>query len=75
MGMNKRGNSYRFRLCKNGVNHSMTWRIPAGMTDKQAYKEARKQYEAFEKNVIAGIDTRKMTFEQLSDRYIEDRKT
>ena len=75
MGMNKRGNSYRFRLCKNGVNHSMTWRIPAGLTDRQAYKEARKQYEAFEKNVIAGIDTRKMTFKQLGDRFIEDRKT
>lgn len=73
-GIEKRGNSYRFRFYYEGEAHSKSWKIPAGMTPKQAEKEAQKRYAEFENLVRLGISTEKMTFEQLGNRFLEDIK-
>lgn len=73
-GIERRGNSYRFRVYADGKSHSKSWKIPNGMTESQARKEAQKRYDEFEKYVRLGISTDRMTFEQLGDRFLEDIK-
>ena len=50
----KRGNSYLIR-CYDGydqtgrqIERTMTWKIPQGMSDRKAEREARHQAELFE---------------------------
>ena len=56
----KRGNSYLIR-CYDGydqtgrqIERTMTWKIPAGMSEKKAEREARHQAELFEEKVRTG---------------------
>lgn len=73
-GIERRGNSYRFRVYADGKSHSRSWKIPNGMTESQARKEAQKRYDEFEKLIRLGISTDRMTFQELSDRFLEDIK-
>lgn len=73
-GIEKRGNSYRFRVYADGQSHTMSWKIPSGLTDRQAEKEALKQYDEFAKLIRLGISTEKMTFQELGERFLEDIK-
>jgi hypothetical protein len=58
--MRKRGNSYEFRVSlgydMNGkkLEKRCTWKIPTGLTDKKAEKEARHRMELFEEQCRTG---------------------
>ena len=51
---------------------NMTYKAPASMTKRQADKSAEKEAERFEKLLADGIDTSKITFKELGDKFIED---
>lgn len=67
----RRGNSYQLRATVNGVTKTTSWKIPAGMTPKQAEKQAQKEQDKFEELVMKGINTDKITFTQIAQQYIE----
>ena len=75
----KRGNSYLIR-CYDGydqigrqIERTMTWKIPAGMTEKKAEKEARHQAELFEEKVRTGQSAeKKMKFADFCDLWMKD---
>lgn len=51
----------------------MTWKIPAGMTEKKAEKEARHQAELFEERVRTGQSAeKKMKFADFCDLWMKD---
>ena len=56
----RRGNSYLLRVCSGysvegkQVDSTRTWRVPEGMTDRQAEKEALRQAVLFEEEVKGG---------------------
>ena len=76
----RRGNSYLFR-CYDGYDqngkqkeHTMTWKIPEGMSDKKAEKEAQHQAALFEERVRNGqvADGRSMKFVDFADKWFSD---
>lgn len=75
----KRGNSYLIR-CYDGydqtgrqIERTMTWKVPAGMTEKKAEKEARHQAELFEEKVRTGQSAeKKMKFADFCDLWMKD---
>lgn len=75
----KRGNSYLI-CCYDGydqtgrqIERTMTWKIPAGMTEKKAEKEARHQAELFEEKVRIGQSAeKKMKFADFCDLWMKD---
>lgn len=75
----RRGNSYLFR-CYDGydqngkqIERTMTWKIPAGMSDKKAEKEAQHEAALFEERVRTGQTAeRKIKFADFSDKWFSD---
>ncbi len=75
----KRGNSYLIR-CYDGYDQSgrqiertMTWKIPAGMSEKKAEREARHQAELFEEKVRTGQSAEhKIKFADFCDLWMKD---
>ena len=76
----KRGNSFLIR-CYAGYSHdgkqiekSMTWPIPAGMSQKRAEKEARHQAELFEERVRTGqiAGQKSMKFSEFAEMWFKD---
>jgi len=75
----KRGNSYLIR-CYDGydqtgrqIERTMTWKIPAGMSDKKAEREARHQAELFEEKVRTGQNAeQKIKFADFCDLWMKD---
>lgn len=75
----KRGNSYLIR-CYDGydqtgrqIERTMTWKIPAGMTEKKAEREARHQAELFEERVRTGQSAeQKIKFADFCDLWMKD---
>lgn len=75
----KRGNSYLFR-CYDGydqngkqIERTMTWKIPEGMTEKKAEKEAAHQAALFEERVRSGQTAeRKIKFADFVDKWFSD---
>ncbi len=75
----KRGNSYLIR-CYDGYDQSgrqiertMTWKIPAGMSEKKAEREARHQAELFEEKVRTGQSAeQKIKFADFCDLWMKD---
>lgn len=70
----KRGNSYQLRATINGETKTTTWKIPAGLTEKQAEKQAQKEQDKFEELVSMGINTDRITFQTVSEQFLEARK-
>lgn len=75
----KRGNSYLIR-CYDGydqtgrqIERTMTWKIPAGMSEKKAEREARHQAELFEEKVRTGQSAeKKIKFADFCDLWMKD---
>ncbi len=75
----KRGNSYLIR-CYDGydqtgrqIERTMTWKIPVGMSDKKAEREARHQAELFEEKVRNGQSAeQKIKFADFCDLWMKD---
>lgn len=75
----RRGNSYLFR-CYDGystdgkqIEKTMTWRIPEGMSEKRAEKEALIQAAMFEERVRTGqITDGKIKFQDFAARWFAD---
>ena len=67
----RRGNSYQLRATINGVTKTRSWPIPAGLTPKQAEKQAQKEQDKFEELVRKGINTDKITFATIAEQYID----
>lgn len=74
----RRGNSYLIR-CYDGYNNgrqverTMTWKIPLGMSDKRAEKEARHQAALFEEKVRTGqCSEKKIKFSDFCTLWMED---
>lgn len=75
----RRGNSYLFR-CYDGYTQdgrqkerTMTWKIPEGMSEKKAEKEALHQASLFEESVRKGLvlDT-KIKFSDFAEKWFSD---
>lgn len=75
----KRGSSYLIR-CYDGydqngrqIERTMTWKIPAGMSEKKAEREARHQAELFEEKVRTGQNAeQKIKFADFCDTWMKD---
>lgn len=75
----KRGGSYLIR-CYDGydqtgrqIERTMTWRIPDGMSEKKAEREARHQAELFEEKVRTGQSAeKKIKFADFCDLWMKD---
>ena len=75
----KRGNSYLIR-CYDGydqngkqIERTMTWKIPAGMSEKKAKKEAQHEAALFEERVRTGQTAeRKIKFADFADKWFSD---
>ena len=75
----KRGNSYLIR-CYDGydqtgrqIERTMTWKIPAGMSEKKAEREVRHQAELFEEKVRTGQSAeQKIKFADFCDLWMKD---
>lgn len=75
----KRGNSYLIR-CYDGydqagrqIERTMTWKIPTGMSEKKAEREARHQAELFEEKVRTGQSAeKKIKFSDFCDLWMKD---
>lgn len=75
----RRGGSYLIR-CYDGydqtgrqIEKTMTWKIPEGMSDKRAEKEARHQAELFEEKVRTGMAAeQKIKFADFCDLWMRD---
>lgn len=75
----RRGNSFLFR-CYDGydqngkqIERTMTWKIPEGMSDKKAEKEALHQAELFEERVRKNLVAEKrMKFADFADKWFSD---
>lgn len=77
---NRKKLCYRLRVCigtkDNGdpIQKEKIWTPPAGMTERQAYKQALIEADKLEMLLKRGINTDKITFEKLSELYIDDIK-
>lgn len=75
----KRGNSYLIR-CYDGydqngkqIERTMTWKIPAGMSEKKAEKEAQHEAALFEERVRTGQTAeKKIKFADFADKWFSD---
>lgn len=75
----RRGNSYLIR-CYDGydqngkqIERTMTWKIPAGMSDKKAEKEAQHEAALFEERVRTGQTAeQKIKFADFADKWFTD---
>lgn len=76
----RRGGSFLIR-CYDGYNQNgkqiertMTWKIPAGMSDKKAEKEAQHQAALFEERVRTGqiAEQKTMKFSAFSEKWFLD---
>ena len=67
----RRGNSYQLRVTIDGITMSDTWKIPAGMTKKQAEKQAQKEQDKFEEEKQKGINPGRLTFAEVAQQYID----
>ena len=75
----KRGDAYRFR-CYDGYNtagrqieRSMTWKIPEGMSEKKAEKEAQRLAALFEEKVRTGnVAEKKIKFAAFAEKWFAD---
>lgn len=76
----KCGNGYHIR-CYDGrdqngkqIEHSMTWKVPAGMTPKKAEKEAMRQAVLFEEQVKKGLvaEQKTMKFADFGEKWFAD---
>lgn len=75
----RRGNSYLIRAYDGyttdgkQIEKTMTWRIPEGMTDRQAEKEAARQAVLFEERVRTGqAAEKKIKFGDFCDLWMRD---
>ena len=74
----KRGNTYQIRVgCGYNakgeqISQSMTWRPPAGMTEKQAEKEVQKQAILFEEKCLHGQVTANVKFEDFAEQWFKE---
>ena len=77
--ISRRGNSYRIR-CSVGYDQkgkqivkNMTWKIPPGMSDAKAEKEALREAALFEEKVRNGfIGNGKIKFADFADKWFTD---
>lgn len=73
----KRGNTYQIRVScgyntkGEQVVQTMSWRPPAGMTEKQAEKEVQKQAILFEERCLKGQVTANVKFEEFAEEWLE----
>ena len=75
----KRGNSFLFR-CYDGydqngkqIERTMTWKIPEGMSDRKAEKEALHQAALFEERVRTGQTAeKKIKFADFANKWFTD---
>ena len=73
----KRGNTYQIRVScgyntkGEQVVQTMSWRPPAGMTEKQAEKEVQKQAILFEDRCMKGQVTANVKFEDFAEEWLE----
>ena len=74
----KRGNTYQIRVgCGYNakgeqISRSMTWRPPAGMTEKQAEKEVQKQAILFEEKCLHGQVVANVKFEEFAEHWFKE---
>lgn len=76
----KRGNSYSIRVSAGydasgkQIMKSMTWKIPEGMSEKKAEKEAQKVATLFEEKVRTGqiADEKSMKFSAYAEKWFSD---
>ena len=76
----KRGNSYSIRVSAGydasgkQIMKSMTWKIPEGMSEKKAEKEAQKAATLFEEKVRTGqiADEKSMKFSAYAEKWFSD---
>lgn len=66
-----RGRSYQLRTTINGETMTDTWQIPAGMTKKQAERQAQKEQDLFEERCRRGLNPNKITFAEVAQQYID----
>ncbi|MDR0325089.1 MAG: tyrosine-type recombinase/integrase [Oscillospiraceae bacterium] len=77
----KRGNSYLLRVCSGytvdgkQVDTTKTWRIPDGMTEKQAEKEAQRQAVLFEEECRGGATTSTVKFDTYFTQWFDEYAT
>ena len=77
--MKRRGNSYLIR-CYDGYDHkgkqverTMTWKIPEGMSDAKAEKEALRQAILFEEDIRNGnVPEAKIKFADFAEKWMSD---
>jgi len=75
----KRGNAYLFR-CYDGYDHTgkqiertMTWKIPAGITERKAEKEALREAALFEERVRSGqVSEKKIKFADFTEIWFKN---
>lgn len=74
----KNGTSYRIRVFleedENGktIVRSHNWRVPQGISKREEKKQLDDEVRNFESKIKMGINTKKITFRQLSDMYLKD---
>ncbi len=75
----KRGNSYLIRISAGydtagkQIVKSMTWKIPAGMSERKAEKEAMREATLFEEKVRNGqIADGRVKFQDFTERWFRD---
>lgn len=74
----KRGNTYQIRVScgynskGEQVVHTMSWKIPAGMTKKQAEREAHKQAVIFEDKCFKGYMNTTMKFQYFAEQWFKE---
>lgn len=66
----KRGNSYQLRATSEGITYTDSWKIPDGLTAKQAEKQAQKEQDKFAELIQKGINPGRITFSEAAERYI-----
>ncbi|MBQ1527985.1 MAG: hypothetical protein IIZ75_12670 [Lachnospiraceae bacterium] len=71
-GLQLRGNSYRIIVSRHDKKHYKTWRIPEGLTPRQAKIEAKKVAQKFRDEIYSDRDyNRKVTFQMFSEEFME----
>lgn len=74
----KRGNTYQIRVScgyntkGEQVVQTMSWRPPAGMTEKQAEKEVQKQAILFEEKCLHGQVVTNVKFEEFAEQWFKE---
>ena len=74
----KRGKSYQIRVScgyntqGDQITKTMSWKPPAGMTAKQAEKEAQKQAMLFEDKCLKGFQSFTLKFEEFAEQWFKE---